>query len=234
MCIRDRGESLSQTGSFVNYIEAASAFVEGRSTEDRVAYMFSVFDKDLDGYLGIEDLQAAVGPCSDEEIKALVAEIGGDALLGVTCEALVEYVKLHPEVEQGLVMRSEAAANQGIASQLATRPLILLALKSCATVEDFIKSLDKFGQTGSLEKKLDKVFNVLDEDGDERLTLEEVALLSRECSGEEVQVIIHRLNDWIKSNGNHDSTKAYISRQEFLQFAMTSLPGVDQALTITF
>eukprot|EP00656_Telonema_subtile_P052387 TRINITY_DN7298_c0_g1_i5.p1 TRINITY_DN7298_c0_g1~~TRINITY_DN7298_c0_g1_i5.p1 ORF type:complete len:413 (+),score=105.80 TRINITY_DN7298_c0_g1_i5:242-1480(+) len=179
-------------GSFVNYIEAASAFGEGRTTEDRVAYMFSVFDVDGDGYLGEQDLRTVLGSdASEAEVQSLTAEIGGDPVHGVTVEALIQYVKLHPGVEDALVMKTRA--DGGVASQLAARPLVLLVLKQgSGSVAEFVKSLDRFGPQVPIKEKLARVFDTLDEDGNGQLTLSEVALVSKECTGEEVEALFDK------------------------------------------
>lgn len=219
--------------SFVNYIEAASAFGEGRTTDDRVGYMFSVFDLDGDGYLGREDLRAVLGAdASEEQVAGLAAEIGGDPIHGVTVEALIQYVKLHPGVEEALVM--QAGSGGGVASQLAARPLVLLVLKRAPDIEALIRSLDRFGPQAPIQEKLARVFDTLDEDGNGQLTLSEVALLSKECSGEEVEALFARLSEWIQRNGSKDSSSQFVSREDFLEFAVSSLPRVVEALTINF
>eukprot|EP00656_Telonema_subtile_P052385 TRINITY_DN7298_c0_g1_i3.p1 TRINITY_DN7298_c0_g1~~TRINITY_DN7298_c0_g1_i3.p1 ORF type:complete len:368 (+),score=84.73 TRINITY_DN7298_c0_g1_i3:640-1743(+) len=221
-------------GSFVNYIEAASAFGEGRTTEDRVAYMFSVFDVDGDGYLGEQDLRTVLGSdASEAEVQSLTAEIGGDPVHGVTVEALIQYVKLHPGVEDALVMKTRA--DGGVASQLAARPLVLLVLKQgSGSVAEFVKSLDRFGPQVPIKEKLARVFDTLDEDGNGQLTLSEVALVSKECTGEEVEALFDKLNEWINKNRTRNSSEQFVSRDDFLQFAVSSLPGVEEALTIRF
>lgn len=228
-------QTASQRGaeSLLNFLEAAAAFSSAKSTDDRVSFMFDRWDLDNDGYLGAADLQAALGPdeCDASMAATLVLEMGGDQK-GLTREALITYVKQHPDIEQALILRTREGG--GLASQLAARPLVVMVLlQSRGNLETLVRELDTFAVGAPLSRKLERLFDVLDRDSNGALEKDEVAKISKECSGEEAEQMLSRLEDWITQNAAK-SDDGFISREDFLQFAALHIPGVEGALTVSF
>ena len=181
--------------------------VAAKSTDDRVSFMFDRWDLDNDGYLGASDLQAALGPdeCDASMAATLVLEMGGDQK-GLTREALITYVKQHPDIEEALILRTREGG--GLASQLAARPLVVMVLlQSRGNLETLVRELDTFAVGAPLSRKLERLFDVLDRDSNGALEKDEVlatchecylryclqvANISKQCSGEEAEQMLIR------------------------------------------
>lgn len=226
--------------SLLNFLEAAAAFSAAKSTSDRVGFMFNRWDTDNDGLLGTADLQGALGAdCTSSTAAALILEMGGDEK-GLTREALIAYVKQHPDIEEALVLR--APEGGGLASQLAARPLVVMVLlEARGSLETLVRELDTFTPVAPLARKLERVFDVLDKDGNGALNHDEVAKISQECSGEAAAQMLKRLQGWMtqnaeqsESNKSKEGKDGFISREDFLQFAALHIPGVEEALTVRF
>jgi len=236
------GKEANSTQNFLQYIEEASTFREAAPLKDRVSYIFHMFDEDKDGKLGRSDLRKVIGvDCTEEVLDSVLEDMGGPKARFVTLNNLVSYAERTPGVAEALSLR--AKNNGGLATQLAERPLVLLALKRGANLDDhddanddftgFVKTLAAFGPGRNLRTKIDLVWDALDEDRNGFLSENEVGRIAKECVGDQAEAMIIQLQTLRSSIQDVSGfSHAGIPKEDFIRFAMTKLPGVESALTV--
>jgi len=203
---KQKGKQRGSTSrNFIEYLERASVFREGAPLSERIAYIFKTFDKDADGKLGHEDLQNVIGEgCTDEVTAKVMEDISGKGAQYVLLEELISYAERVPGVGEALTVRARGVAGEhGLASQLANKPLVLIALKHNAKClddddgnddfEGFVRTLSSMEAGKPLRSKLEIIWDALDENKNEFLDEEEVSRIAQLCEGAEAETVIAQL-----------------------------------------